>query len=95
MSTILTVDHAYDGGSRIELIFTNRVTSADLVEIVAEIAQAFGAEILMVDARGADFHLPEAVEDQLNEIEFTPPVIAVTDAAIWGDRLYEAKDLLK
>lgn len=93
--TIMTVDHAYDGGSRIELIFTGRVTSADLCSMVAEIASSFSADVVMVDGRGADFTLPDAVEDEFQANKLDIPVVAVTDAAVWGDRLFEAKQLVK
>jgi hypothetical protein len=89
------VDHAYDGGSRLELIFTGRINSADLCSMVAEIAQSFTADVVMVDGRGADYTLPEAVEDSIKAMELSIPVVPVTDAAIWGDRLFEAKQLVK
>lgn len=95
MNTILTVDHAYDGGSRLELIFTGRVQATDLAEIASEIALGYQVEAVMVDCRGADYTLNDTIEDALQEIEYETPVIPVRDAATWGDRLYEAKQLLK
>jgi hypothetical protein len=93
--TILTVDHAYDGGSKIELYFTGRLTSATLSEIVADLAQSFTTDVIMVDTRGADFQLADYVERELELGEYRPPVVPVNNAADWSDRLYEARELVK
>ena len=93
--TILTVDHAYDGGSRIEIIFTGRLTGETLAEVVADLSQAYTVDVVMVDVRGFDWELADRVEQELENNEYQPPVVAVNDAASWGDRLYEAKELIK
>jgi hypothetical protein len=63
--------------------------------MVAEIAQSFTADVIMVDGRGADYTLPDAVDDAIHAASLDIPVVPVTDTAIWGDRLFEAKQLVK